>query len=299
MQEEKRELSEIKIVNLGFNDVNPEFFGKEKCLENHTWGPGIRNAYHLHFVIEGEGEFKNSHNKFHVHKGQGFLFVPGECVYYKADAKNPWCYIWLGFTGEKANELLGQCNINPGSPIFDFNDSFDISTYYEKAGEMKNGTNCYVLSILYRFFAMQNKCFDRTEKSKTDLAIEYIIKNYSQKMSVNSIAQYLNIDRRYFCKLFKKNTGMSPQQYIIQIRMVYALELLKNHKGLSVNEVANSVGYSDPLAFSKMFKKVYNLTPTDILNGVYPTEDGKNQGMIRKNNTFPDAFDNIGKYKTE
>ena len=79
-------------------------------------------------------------------------------------------------------------------------------------------------------------------------------------ISVKSIAEQLNLDRSYFANIFKKDTGISPSQYIISYRMKKALHLLNSEK-YSVSIIATSVGYSDLFTFSRSFKKFYGTPP--------------------------------------
>ena len=264
----------LDMKNLGFTDLNPENFGMEECRTTHYWGPGARSNYHLHFIVDGEGHFSNSSGDYYLGKGQGFLFIPGEKVFYEANPENPWNYVWIGFSGEKAALLLEQAELKQSSPVFEYDKSFDILTYFAQAQYMKLGREIFALSVLYSFFSSIIKHKDSARKSKVDIAINYILQNLSSNIKVERIAKHLNIDRRYLSRLFYIKMGISPQQYIINSRMTLALELLKEDNDLNIGDVAHSVGYSDPLAFSKMFKKTYNLTPKDIINGIYPPADG-------------------------
>ncbi len=81
-------------------------------------------------------------------------------------------------------------------------------------------------------------------------------------ISVEKIAQHLNLDRTYFSVIFKKKTGLSPKQYILSYRMNIAANLIiKKH--ITVSVVANSVGYSDLYTFSKMFKRHFGVSPSN------------------------------------
>ena len=63
--------------------------------------------------------------------------------------------------------------------------------------------------------------------------------------------------------LFQKYLGMSPQQFLIQFRITKAAQLLVE-TNLSVADISRSCGYNDSLAFSKSFKKIKSLSPTDF-----------------------------------
>jgi len=84
--------------------------------------------------------------------------------------------------------------------------------------------------------------------------------NYSRDISVMELARHIGLDRSYLCSLFKEYLKVSPREYLIKYRMDKACELMKN-PSLSISDVARSVGYSDPLGFSKMFKKVKGCSP--------------------------------------
>lgn len=265
---------DLALSNVDFTDLNPELIGMEECGSNHSWGPGARSNYHLHFVTGGEGRFVNASGEYHLQKGDGFLFIPGERIYYQASSDNPWSYYWIGFTGEKASILLEQAALSQTSPIFQFDSSFDIEGYFSRVQSMDIHRKVYVLSVLYYFFSLFLNRQEAAKKSKVDIAIHYILQNYASAIHVESIARYLNIDRRYFSRLFMAEMGLSPQQYIINVRMIHALELLRDNTELNVSDVARSVGYNDPLSFSIMFKKQYHLSPSDIQRGVLPPKDG-------------------------
>ena len=92
-------------------------------------------------------------------------------------------------------------------------------------------------------------------------AVEYIDKNFSGNLTVNSLANYLRIDRSYLSTLFSRHLGVSPREFIINYRMDKACELLKNPL-LNIGDIARSVGYEDQLQFSKTFKKVKGTAPS-------------------------------------
>lgn len=87
----------------------------------------------------------------------------------------------------------------------------------------------------------------------------FVDANYNGHCDVNEIASALNLELHYLSRMFKQKTGTTLKAYILQKRMYVAKQLLSD--GKSVAYTANMVGYSDPFLFSKMFKKMYGVSP--------------------------------------
>lgn len=264
---------ELYLQNYKLQELNVDIFGMQECAPDNCWGWGIRGQYLIHFVIDGKGTFKNASGTYKLEKGMGFIFSPGEKVTYYADHSEPWVYIWLGFSGKSVPDFLHRCEFGTENPIFHFDEEFDIVNYFAHTESLYQGREFYTLSILYKFFSIYSKPSSKAI-SKVELAKNYIIKNYSNDITVQSVANNIFTERKYFCRLFKNKTGLSPQQYIQNIRLTHAYELLILNN-ISVSDVAASVGYKNVSSFSKAFKRKYNMAPTDVLNGINSNENEK------------------------
>ncbi len=99
------------------------------------------------------------------------------------------------------------------------------------------------------------------QKRYVDSAIRYMKANYNLNISVDGIAEHIGINRSYLFQLFRQETGMSLQQYLINLRMKAACALLLR-SDIQVKTVAASVGY-EPLNFSRIFKKYVGVSPTE------------------------------------
>jgi len=93
-------------------------------------------------------------------------------------------------------------------------------------------------------------------------ALQFINENYSRELTLDEVARAVNISYHYFSKLFKEETQQNFSDYITEVRMRHAKELLKNAT-LRIKDVAYQVGYQDPNYFTKIFKKVFGLTPSE------------------------------------
>ena len=103
-----------------------------------------------------------------------------------------------------------------------------------------------------------NKCVDMVKR--------YIDHNYASDIKVEEIAEKFDIDRKYLRNLFFRYLGVSTKDYLMNIRIEKAKELLTSGE-LSVGEVALAVGYSDALGFSKIFKKHVGVSPSEFRSG--------------------------------
>ena len=100
---------------------------------------------------------------------------------------------------------------------------------------------------------------DMSADDYVNYAVKLIDSNYSG-IRIGEVAGYVGVNRTYLTSIFRARMHMSPQEYLMQVRMTHGRELLLN-TDLPINVVAQEVGYHDQLAFSKIFRKKYGLSP--------------------------------------
>lgn len=249
-------------------------YGSEICEPAQMYGPYVRDHFLIHFVKKGKGKFSVGGLTYTVEENQGFIIYPDEITYYEADKENPWTYRWIGFNGGKIEGVLHNLGFMAQNPIFNVSDSVFVEKIFkkiDKANPTDMADQLMLDGYLYMLFSAMNptqilepekKEINGSAREYVEMAIEYIKKNYSQKISVGSIAHYIGLNRSYLGSLFKKHTKMTPMDFIMEFRMQKALELFANDK-LNISDVARNVGYEDAMLFSKTFKKRYGLCPTE------------------------------------
>lgn len=246
------------------------FYGREHCKPSHAWGPGIRDCYILHFVLDGKGEFRNEHGSYALQPGQGFLITPHQRVHYVADEKQPWQYCWIGFTGLQVNSLLKRIGISNAKPVFKIDHYEVIDQLHNQLLETEHlySYDFMLQSIIYRIFALlidncatsKVNAIPSTQANYIQLASRWIEHHYADKITVADVAQYVGLNSSYLSRLFKQQYNVSLQHYIVSFRMQRAVELL-NIEALSISDVSRSVGYTDVFVFSKTFKKIMGVSP--------------------------------------
>lgn len=102
-------------------------------------------------------------------------------------------------------------------------------------------------------------------------------KEYGQNFELERLAETVGMNASYISRLFKFKTGQTITDYLIGIRISKAKELLVQHPDLKNYEIAERVGYSDPVYFNKLFKKMCGMTPKDYKSGCRTpkTEQGR------------------------
>ncbi len=266
-----------RIDKLAHTDLNLYKCGFEECAPNHSWGPAIRDHFLIHYITHGQGVFKTQESTYRLNAGQGFLLCPNQIASYQADDRDPWSYYWVGFHGLKAEDYLQQAGLGDSQPVFSWNgDNHQLVDTFEQilsANELYRGRDIRLVGYLYvllsefvakqpgTVFSDQNQEKDPKE-SYVEQALSFMHKNYSQKISVSEIAVHVGLNRSYLYNLFRTYLQTSPQDYLVRYRIEKACNLLESST-YSIGEISRSVGYDDPLLFSKMFKKIRGVSPRE------------------------------------
>ncbi len=148
-----------------------------------------------------------------------------------------------------------------GGATYHFNSRSDYLTTIMNTDDYETMKNWFVAKIE---MAAQNSSSKHDECSNNivDIAKEYIKANYSKALNLDDVSYYVNISPYYFSKIFKDGTGENFIEYLTNIRIEKAKELL-NSTDYSMKEICVMVGYSDPNYFSRSFKKNVGVTPTE------------------------------------
>lgn len=254
-------------------DLNLYYCGTQVCRSGHHWGPGTKEYYKIHYIKSGKGSFSTAGKSYPLAGGQLFLIVPGTVSFYSADILDPWTYYWVAFSGTNALRYLKRAGFSKSHPVIHINNGSGIlacfSDMFQASCDSKSG-DLLLLSCLYRFFALlarENDVMPGESRAPAELycdrAIEFIKMNYSKRIRIQTIADFLGLNRRYFSGLFRENIGVSPASYLRTFRLGKACELMRSST-LSVEEIAYSVGYEDRLRFSKTFRKYQGMSPREF-----------------------------------
>ncbi len=262
------ELSESK-----FRELYVCFCGYARCEPLHSYGPAMRSHYLLHYIVDGKGTYQTGERKFQLEAGEGFLIEPNSLVYYQADGKEPWSYLWIGFSGKRAEEYLEDLGLNSRQLTFRSQKGQELKRLVLEMMGCSDGSvtsRFRQQSLLYGFFSI--------------LSENAVDRGYSSNIKVADIAGHLCVDRSYLYKLFKNTLDMSPQEFLTEVRLSRAKELLSATK-LSVEQVALSCGYRDTLVFSKAFKRSTGMAPKEYRREHWKPgkmDPGENEEILRE-----------------
>lgn len=267
--------------NEKFIDLDLYQYGWEKCKPAHQYGPAARNHYLFHYVISGTGTLYADNKKgetktYTIRSGQGFLLYPGQISTYIANDKIPWEYTWVEFDGLRAKEMLDTAGFSLDKPVYhayfkEFREHMMNEMLY--IANHSSETPFHLIGHLYLFLdALTRSVASIHVKSGGKMsdyyiteAINYIEQNFQYDISIEDIAKCCGINRSYFGKIFHKYVGKTPQEFLINYRMMKAAELLKM-TNLSIADIGNAVGYPNQLHFSRAFKNVYGMSPKNWKN---------------------------------
>lgn len=139
----------------------------------------------------------------------------------------------------------------------------DIS-YYIKEINTCYELREYFLSKLQRATDKIEKFREQRGKKIIEKAKKYINDNYKKEITLKDVASYVYLNSNYFSELFKNEVGENFIEYLIETRINASKELLKQ-SNLKIYEVAEEVGYKEPVSFSRAFKKVVGVSPKEYI----------------------------------
>ena len=247
-----------------FSDSMGMFYcGKRIKTKNHVYGPEIRSHYLIVFVNEGNAVLKSTYKDITMGKDNILVMFPGERIYY--NAVSDWSIQWIGVAGQ-VDQLFDKIGVTKENPVFSPQNPKEISRIlsemYETQCEESTYAKYKVQSLLYEFFS-ELIITENTKRIYDPIAraIRTIEYNYNNKITVQGLADSFYLDEAYFSRLFKEKTGLSPKQYLLNVRLKRAKELL-SETVYPIKEISTATGFSDPLYFSKLFLKKEGISPS-------------------------------------
>ena len=227
----------------------------------------------LIYCIEGKGYLDICNKKHNIGAGNFFIIPKNIAHTYRADEDDPWTIYWIHFKGIHADAIVEQLvdRLDGYHSFLRFNEErihlFNtMYTFLEKGYSLDN--LLYVNMCLWHYltsFIFSDKFNDYIKAStlnSSDHAIELMQKKIGETLTLEDIAQQVNLWVSHFSFLFKKETGFSPIEYFIHLKVQKACQYLLFTE-LRIKEIALKLGIDDPYYFSRIFTKIMGLSPND------------------------------------
>ncbi len=237
-------------------------YGREECDKNKKRTRLIAEVDMIHFIESGRGFFNNQV----LCAGQGFLCRRDCLCDYIPDKNDPWTYIWINPFGEDARQIIDHLPIGEDG-VFSWNIAQELPSLQQlcQVPLYQRGTaeEYRCISLFYRFAAAMYEKKEKGFSPKNDYverAKLFLQTHYAYGVTIEETAEALHLSRAYLRNLFCAQEGISPQAYLMKLRMERAEALLRGD--YSITQISYAVGYNDVLQFSRIFMKYHGVSPT-------------------------------------
>ncbi|WPR70122.1 AraC family transcriptional regulator [Flavobacterium sp. NG2] len=267
------------INNLGRTVISPnQDYPSKDHPDDYVfeWSKGrVLDEFHLVLITKGEGVFESEQTgKKRISDGDVFLLFPRVWHRYKPSKKTGWTERWVGFSGEIANQflangfftaeepLLSKCNTE--SVLNHFNTLFKLFDE-EPFGfqRLASGICVQLMAELYNIKQGGNNIEDLNSMISKAKSLMY--KNIKQSIDLEKMATELGVSYSKFRIDFKTQTGVSPLQYYLLLKIEKSKELLLN-SNKNQKEIAYELGFESDFYFNRLFKQKTGLTPGQFRN---------------------------------
>jgi len=230
------------------------------------------NYFNLHVVISGKGYLKSKNDIHVLQQGDSFLYFPSEEQSYYSDIENPWEVVWVHFRGNYLKEFF----IDRGFHISNVwtlklwnNIKIAIVNLLEESERFAILHQSTLSTLTYGIISEYVSQAEALTVNKGDIYNRIVgilptMRELSSKpFELKYWADLLNISTYYFCKMFKKTTGMSPTNFIMLCRLQKSKQLLMEKRDWTVKQIALDCGYPSISYFGKVFLENEGLTPAE------------------------------------
>lgn len=254
---------------------------RERFLTSRPTG---RGDYQLLYLYRGAGTFLIKGNRTRVEEGVAVLYEPGEPQWYEYTRSDTPDVYWIHFSGRRARRILSASGMPEGGVYWagihnEYASLLDVAIrelqvqrpyYMELTAALIQG----LLALIARN-QEEGGQLSRGHNRDVERAVQFFNQNFSKPICIQAYAQDCNMTTCWFIRSFKRQMGMTPQQYLTSIRMNKAKELLSG-SAYNVGEIAEIVGYQNPLYFSRVFSRAVGCPPTEFRRRSHRTEPARN-----------------------
>lgn len=239
-----------------------------------THRPRGRVDYQILYVASGKAHFYFNGVEEVVHAGNMVLYRPKEeqkYYYYGIDQTEIY---WVHFTGNNVKNILRKYGIADDMHVIHTGTSLDYKKLFlQMIQELKLCKEDYeellvnylqqLLILIHRAITNKPKGKNPALMAEMDQAVRYFHENYNKAISIEEYAGSQHMSVSWFIRNFKEYTSSTPAQYILSLRISNAQSLLES-TSYNVTEIADIVGYDNPLYFSRLFRKQCGMSPSEF-----------------------------------
>ena len=233
---------------------------------------GVDQAIFM-YCTHGAGWCEMNGQRHEANPGDLLVIPPTIPHVYGANEKKPWTIYWFHVIGDQTLFLLDQLGVTREFPLVRLGED---SALQALMGDMLDVVEhgyapahlVYASQILSHLIGAMiwrhhdNWLGEPNARQKVAQSIAYMKQHLSKSLKVAAVAQLAGLSPSHYNALFKEQTGYSPIDYFIRLRMHQACQLLDTTT-LSVKRIAAVIGYDDPLYFSRVFKGVNDVSPSE------------------------------------
>ncbi|MBU3875094.1 AraC family transcriptional regulator [Faecalicatena sp. AGMB00832] len=235
------------------------------------------NEYLLLYSLDGTVRYTKDKRTFYVQPNSVITTACNTTLTFTRVSKE-WKYYYFIIGGSHAkrfyNLVRTHDNIILCNPFANVLDHFmDLYYILTESTEPYNDVWKYIHSsmLIHNIFtSLYDLAFNIStikemtpaQENNINAALKYISLNYKDELSIETISNQVGFSKYYFCKIFKKQMGVTIHQYVNEFRINKAKELLAYSK-LSINSIASQVGFKTTLTFLRAFERSVHMTPSE------------------------------------